>query len=41
MKWCNLYNCWCDDVKDVIDETYVEVCDYDCKSCDECEEILG
>jgi len=31
--WCQLYQCWCDDVDDVID---VLDCSGDCKSCDAC-----
>jgi len=38
MKWCNIYNCWCSDVEEVIDVEDAE-CDLDCKNCEECEEI--
>ncbi len=34
MKWCGAYNCWCDEVRDIIDEPD---CDLDCKGCDEME----
>ena len=36
MKWCNLYNCWCDEVEDIIDELG---CDGDCKNCEESESL--
>ena len=39
MKWCNVAQCWCNDVEDVTDEQLG--CDYDCNNCEEYEEILG
>jgi len=39
MKWCKLFQCWCSDEKEVIDSTKVEICDYECNSCDDCEEV--
>lgn len=38
-NWCNLFDCWCDDVKEVIDNTYIEICDFDCAICEEREGI--
>ncbi len=38
-KWCNFYSCWCDDAEDITDG--VGDCDYNCKDCEECQEILG
>jgi hypothetical protein len=37
MKWCNYFNCWCDNVEEIIeDSTY---CDFDCEYCDEMARI--
>lgn len=38
-RWCNLCNCWCDDVEEVTDEELG--CDYDCSDCKECQVIEG
>lgn len=38
MKWCNHYNCWCDDAEEIT-EGLDNYCDYDCKYCDESAEI--
>jgi len=37
MKWCNYYNCWCNEVEDIIEEG-IE-CDLECNDCEECEDI--
>lgn len=36
-KWCNFYNCWCSDAEEITDG--LGDCDYDCRGCDDCEEI--
>lgn len=35
-RWCNLYNCFCDEVNETVDE---RLCDEDCINCDDSEEI--
>lgn len=35
-NWCNYYNCWCNDLEMVVDETE---CDEDCSECEYFEEI--
>lgn len=37
-KWCNYYNCWCNDVEEVIPEEGI-VCELDCSSCSDMEKI--
>jgi hypothetical protein len=37
MKWCNHYNCWCNDAEDITDG--MGDCDYECNGCEDCEEI--
>ena len=37
-KWCNYFNCWCNDVEDVIPEEGIE-CELDCRYCEEMEII--
>lgn len=39
IEWCNLFNYWCDEVKDVIEETSAPICDFECRGCKECVEI--
>ena len=36
MKWCDYYNCWCDEVEDIIDDAD---CYFSCESCDNCQEV--
>lgn len=40
-KWCNMYECWCDELKNYNGE--ILGCDlnsdYDCNDCSECEKI--
>ena len=34
--WCGLFNCWCEDVEEIIGNEYIEVsdeCAMDCESC--------
>ena len=40
MKWCKLYNCFCDEVVNIIDKKGIE-CDLDCDidNCDFVEEV--
>ena len=38
MKWCSLYDCWCDEVEDIIDEEDI-VCDFGCNGCQYCESV--
>lgn len=39
MKWCNMFQCWCDDLEDIVEEeTIFETCGMDCSDCDFCEE---
>lgn len=35
-KWCNDFNCWCDEVEEIYDVTE---CDLNCKNCPRCEDI--
>jgi len=37
MKWCNYYNCWCSDAKEITDGE--GDCDYDCRGCEGSEDI--
>ena len=37
-KWCNYYNCFCNDVQEVIPEEGIE-CDLNCRKCDNMEII--
>jgi len=37
MKWCKVYSCWCEDAEDITDGN--GVCDYDCRNCDEVDEV--
>lgn len=37
-NWCNYYNCWCDDVEEIIPEEGIE-CELDCKHCKNVEKI--
>lgn len=37
-KWCNYYNCWCDDIEEVIPEEGIE-CELDCRHCENMEKI--
>mgnify|MGYP006928715600 CR=1 FL=1 len=34
-KWCNYYQCWCDDAEFIIEDN--GYCDFDCNSCHHCE----
>ena len=36
MKWCGCYNCWCDEIEDIIE---IPECDLECGCCDDCEDI--
>lgn len=36
-KWCNLYNCFCEEVIDISEEV---ICDVDCSNCDNSEDIM-
>lgn len=36
-KWCNYYNCWCDDAEYITDG--MGDCGYGCQGCPEYEEI--
>jgi len=36
-KWCNLYNCWCDEAEGIAE--YEGDCSYECNHCDDCEEV--
>ena len=38
-RWCNLYNCFCNDVEEVIPEEGIE-CDLDCRCCENMENII-
>ena len=40
MKWCELYQCWCDEVDEVIDDPGYH-CDLDCDNCDAMSEHNG
>lgn len=35
-RWCNLYNCFCNEVDEIIEETF---CDGDCRNCEDSEEL--
>jgi hypothetical protein len=37
MKWCNQYNCFCKDAKEITDS--MGDCDYECEGCEEAVEI--
>lgn len=37
-KWCNYFNCWCNDVEEIIPEEGIE-CDLDCNYCEKMEQI--
>lgn len=39
-RWCNTFNCFCDDVEEIIDESTRDMhgCGY-CSNCEESEEI--
>ena len=37
-RWCNYYNCFCNDVEEIIPEEGIE-CDLACGICDEMENI--
>jgi hypothetical protein len=37
IQWCNYYNCWCDEVREVTDRCYE--CDLECDGCEDMEEI--
>lgn len=37
-KWCNYYNCWCNDVEEVIPEEGID-CELDCEHCKNLEKI--
>ena len=34
-KWCNCYQCWCDEAEFIIE--YSDCCDFDCDNCHHCE----
>lgn len=38
-KWCNHYDCWASDAKDITDG--MGDCDYDCYDCEDCEEVVA
>ena len=39
--WCKLFECFCEDAEDRIDEvTRYAVCYEDCTDCDNCEKIV-
>jgi hypothetical protein len=31
-KWCNLYNCFCDEAEEIAEESLY--CDFDCNECE-------
>lgn len=37
MKWCSLFNMWCDDVEEIIDVE--DTCDLDCRDCEHKEDV--
>lgn len=37
-RWCNYYNCFCNDVEAIIPEEGIE-CDLNCRKCDNMENI--
>ncbi|HJJ11267.1 MAG TPA: hypothetical protein OIM49_05950 [Clostridiaceae bacterium] len=37
-KWCNYFNCWCNDVEEVIPEEGIN-CNLECRNCENMEEI--
>lgn len=39
MKWCNHYNCWCSDAKEITDG--LGDCDYGCNGCNDAEEVTS
>jgi hypothetical protein len=38
MKWCELFQCWCNDVDEVVDEEAMQYCTG--FSCDDCENAV-
>lgn len=38
MYWCNYFNCFCNDVEEIIPEEGIE-CDLDCRNCEMKENI--
>ncbi len=34
-KWCNCYQCWCDDAEFIIEDN--GYCDFNCNNCHHCE----
>ena len=37
-KWCNHFDCWCNDVCEIIPEEGID-CDGDCRHCEEMEDV--